>query len=370
MNESPGHKIYSAADIERYHKGMMTAQERHALEKAALDDPFLADAIEGYTFTETPQADIHAIQQRIYKEKRETKTIPFIWRYNWIKIAALFIIMAGGGWLIFRSVGNRQEISLATTPATEKEITLSPSAPVADSIVVQKTEPLEETKIEAPDKPAVFRAKANKFKTPTPIKPKNVNTAIATNKKNIREQPTGVTLEEAPVSTMASPKKDNAAENNPARSRSFKTPENNKEYAAAAQAKTAVLPNTDTLRNLDVVLRPDTQTNDIEIVQLKSKHKVLAMPSPRFETLEPAEGWAQFNDYIAENIKEPQTYKEKPDTGDVELAFDINQDGEPVNITVARSFCTDCNKKAIQLLKQGPRWKNTKDKKGKITFHF
>ena len=48
MSESPGHKIYSAADIERYYNGLMSASERHALEKAALEDPFLSDAFEGY----------------------------------------------------------------------------------------------------------------------------------------------------------------------------------------------------------------------------------------------------------------------------------------------------------------------------------
>jgi hypothetical protein len=42
---------FTASDIERYYSGKMSPQERHALEKAALDDPFLADALEGYTFT-------------------------------------------------------------------------------------------------------------------------------------------------------------------------------------------------------------------------------------------------------------------------------------------------------------------------------
>ena len=35
---------FTAGDIERYHSGKMSPEERHALEKAALDDPFLAGA--------------------------------------------------------------------------------------------------------------------------------------------------------------------------------------------------------------------------------------------------------------------------------------------------------------------------------------
>ena len=43
---SQDHK-YTAADFERYHSGKMSAGEMHALEKAAMEDPFLADALEG-----------------------------------------------------------------------------------------------------------------------------------------------------------------------------------------------------------------------------------------------------------------------------------------------------------------------------------
>ena len=48
---------FTASDIEKYHKGLLSAQEKHALEKAALDDPFLADALEGYTTTGVYIAD-------------------------------------------------------------------------------------------------------------------------------------------------------------------------------------------------------------------------------------------------------------------------------------------------------------------------
>ena len=38
---------FSAEYIRKYLEGKLPADEMHALEKAALDDPFLADAIEG-----------------------------------------------------------------------------------------------------------------------------------------------------------------------------------------------------------------------------------------------------------------------------------------------------------------------------------
>lgn len=51
MEENNKHiKPYTAADIQRYLNRTMTAAEMHELEKAALEDPFLAEAIEGYSY--------------------------------------------------------------------------------------------------------------------------------------------------------------------------------------------------------------------------------------------------------------------------------------------------------------------------------
>jgi hypothetical protein len=49
---------YTAADLQRYVQGKLSAREMHAMEKAALDDPFLADAMEGMqqAFTENEES--------------------------------------------------------------------------------------------------------------------------------------------------------------------------------------------------------------------------------------------------------------------------------------------------------------------------
>jgi hypothetical protein len=41
-------KLYGVEEIRRYAEGKMSPEEMHAIEKAALDDPFLADAIDGF----------------------------------------------------------------------------------------------------------------------------------------------------------------------------------------------------------------------------------------------------------------------------------------------------------------------------------
>jgi CarboxypepD_reg-like domain len=53
---------YSAADIEKYLKGELSPREMHELENAALEDPFLADALDGMStlLSSAPAADLPA----------------------------------------------------------------------------------------------------------------------------------------------------------------------------------------------------------------------------------------------------------------------------------------------------------------------
>src|SRR5687768_17300104 len=99
------HKTYTSEDIRRYHSGKMTQAEMHAMEKAALEDPFLADAIEGYTFSQNPEAELAGIRAALDERTEKTKVIPISSRrsnYGWMRIAALVVVLAGAGWLILQ----------------------------------------------------------------------------------------------------------------------------------------------------------------------------------------------------------------------------------------------------------------------------
>ena len=61
------HKVYTAEDFERYYSGQMSEAEMHALEKSALEDPFLADALEGYSYTKTSLSDVAELRERLSK---------------------------------------------------------------------------------------------------------------------------------------------------------------------------------------------------------------------------------------------------------------------------------------------------------------
>ena len=48
MDDREKNIIYTARDIEQYLAGKLSPLQMHAMEKASLDDPFLAEAMEGY----------------------------------------------------------------------------------------------------------------------------------------------------------------------------------------------------------------------------------------------------------------------------------------------------------------------------------
>jgi hypothetical protein len=107
MSEPNKYHSFSAQDIERYRQGQMTPVEQHALELAALEDPFLADALEGYAFTSTPEADLQSLKNRLEQKTNKKRLIP-VYRTSqfWMRVAALFVVVAGAGYLVSRTFQN------------------------------------------------------------------------------------------------------------------------------------------------------------------------------------------------------------------------------------------------------------------------
>src|SRR5258708_34937728 len=106
MSEEKKYRIWSSADIEKYHKGLLSAREMNELEKAALDDPFLADALEGYGLTSVNvTGDLSELEKKLQERISGAKIVSMVAPRNsfkWWKVAAAVVIIGGLGFFTFR----------------------------------------------------------------------------------------------------------------------------------------------------------------------------------------------------------------------------------------------------------------------------
>ena len=98
MKEEKNDIIYTAEDIKRYITGAMNPQEMHAIEMAALDDPLLAEAMEGYDLMEQKDwsKELADLKHHFSKEeKQETPVIAITQHqaFKWWKAAAAVLVV-------------------------------------------------------------------------------------------------------------------------------------------------------------------------------------------------------------------------------------------------------------------------------------
>lgn len=92
-------RTYNAEDIQRYLQQKMSAEDMHAFEKAMMNDPFLADAIEGYKQSNEAVSakHLHQLQRKLKGENDELKVVAMpVERSTWWKAAAVILFIITG----------------------------------------------------------------------------------------------------------------------------------------------------------------------------------------------------------------------------------------------------------------------------------
>jgi len=109
-----------------------------------------------------------------------------------------------------------------------------------------------------------------------------------------------------------------------------------------------------------VVLQNDNRMNALVINnQRVNTYRRSDNNNVRLEEPVPADGWENYDTYLSNNLVMPEEYRNKPSStaAAVEVSFEVDAKGEPVNIRVEKSRCDKCDKEAIRLVKEGPKWK-------------
>ena len=125
MSKSPSsdhrHPV-SAETLAAYQEGRLSPTEAHALEMAALDDPLLAEAMEGLEMVDpgTLLTDVAWLNSQIdAKTREETKVIPF-WQPARVAAVVALLIAAGLGIYWWMPAPTGQELAMEAPTAVEE----------------------------------------------------------------------------------------------------------------------------------------------------------------------------------------------------------------------------------------------------------
>ena len=116
MNEIKHTTIYSAEDIQQYLSGKLSPLQMNAMEKAALDDTFLAEAIEGYEGMPAGdwEAALAEVKQQFAVKESGAAIISMPGRNNnWLKIAAAILLIGGTATLAYFSLSKDEAVQIA-----------------------------------------------------------------------------------------------------------------------------------------------------------------------------------------------------------------------------------------------------------------
>lgn len=362
-------KKYSASDFAKYHAGEMPAGEMHALEKAALDDPFLAEALEGFANSKDPEKESLELRERLEKRiNAKDNRKPFSLMDHWWKVAAL-IVLIGGGALLFRMLNAPSENSLAINRETAKK----DSAALISQLKSDTGHKNENLVLESA--PSKGSGEAPALHSPASKSGATQKRKLVPQKKTIEKeqsQELNESLQEEVV--VMNQRKVNSPK--PTMVQSEPTPQVRSEDSNHKPGLNGYV--ADSVTRL-VAINEKKDINK-EVSADKSQIKKLSSASETRETLQgkvsgvsvsknvpyPVGGLEAFEQYVKDSARVINDAEGNKLSGKVLLTFKIDKAGKPSDISVLQTSCKPCEEEAIRLLKEGPRWKGKKGRKGNV----
>ncbi len=185
--------------IRAYLEGKLDHEEMHRLEKQALNDPFLWEALEGYTHTSNPGTELSILQRQLHERivhlQENKKVFDFTWQRLSVAASASVLFITAG--ILFWMNVNRSgaltekqvQVALIDRDSLKTEIQgSSPSRPV----IREKEYPVssDETRIAAYQSPSDANndSELNNSSSKEESRISSARTSIPATKLRIQEQ--------------------------------------------------------------------------------------------------------------------------------------------------------------------------------------
>ena len=400
-----------------YIRGLRKGKEAHRLEKESMQDPFLADAMDGYNQVEgNHEQRIEKLRMQVSAHSAKKKNTYAI---TWSIAACLIIGFGISSYFLFLKKSMTDEVFIAEESVSIK--LAEPAAPPTPAIPATPTVPatpqkeiaLATTKVKTDSTPIseITARQADKkdmiAKIQTTSQPQGAPVAAVPMMEEVSEETAALQEVVATIDTFESEsdKKMKLAkvatilpQNNMIKGRvtdekgepligasvtykgtnigtitnmngefSLVKKDDKKRLTAEYIGYDPVEIQVDTSRTMLIAMNENKQAlNEVVVVgygakknkkstTLGSDAKVKEQTEKEI-TLQPVIGKRSYQKYLKEHLVRPTDEKCAQVKGKVVLTFLINKEGRPFYIKVKESLCESADKEAIRLIQEGPDW--------------
>ncbi len=417
--------------IRRYLAGELDNKAMHALEKQALDDPFLAEALDGYAERKPDQrvhlADLNKRLEMRVQDREEKRGMVFRLNYRWMAAAGV-LLLVGIGMLWISQRGPDSEIAMQ-----QKAVSISDSS-ITDTLqYYNREEPVAWGKA-TPEKPltvsipsdtgflaakegrisaalagdqplvsAMMLKREDTVRQPSPLLPLTDSLKGSVAGVDVPRPSEPVAEAEAmedKALVAYAPKvttrliqgrvKDfNAKEGVPGVAVSVEGTGNGVMTDNEGRFSIRVADTTKDLKlvvaaigfnskkmevrpkenNLDIVLRQQQSSLSETVVTGYSKSKKANVYQPPV----PAQGYDRYKEYLSDNVNYPASAAAGNVTGGVKVSFRVMPDGTLEDFKITKRLQPDCDAEALRVVKEGPEWSPASDGKAtrvQVDVHF
>ena len=406
-----------------YIRGLRKGKEAHRLEKESMQDPFLADAMDGYNQVEgNHEQRIEKLRMQVSAHSAKKKNTYAI---TWSIAACLIIGFGISSYFLFLKKSMTDEVFIAeesvstklakpaapptpaipatpTVPATpQKEIALATtkvktdSTPISEITARQADKKDMIAKIQATSQPQqgtppvatvpvmeevseetaalqevvatmdTFESESDKkmklAKVATILPQKNMIKGRVTDEKGEPLIGASVTYKGTNIGTIT----------NMNGEFSLVKKDDKKRLTAEYIGYDPVEIRIDTSRTMLIAMNENKQAlNEVVVVGYGAKKNKKSTTAGNVVTVkeqakkeitpQPVIGKRSYQKYLKENLVRPTDDNCKDIKGEVVLSFFVDEEGKPQNITVIHGLCEFADKEAIRLVKEGPKWTSGK----------
>ena len=324
--------------LEDYLDGKLDSKAMHQLEKQALEDPFIAQALAG--LSESPKRasqSISILQKQLYERVAQQQVAKKDTIFTWqrLSVAAAAAVMFVSVSIIFfmREKENRDqlakqphkvEVNLAPKPETET----TPNTGTSAGAAMAAGADADQNALAAA---AIDSAKKQLYAS------------------NSAKEKTNIQAASPVVSGQINPETARSAASIPS---NMGQVDPNKEK----QADMMVDRHAFAMKKAAPVQKDsvNAQGGALAEVAVATASKSIATVAPAASA--PIGGWAKLDTYISDHNKLAAS---KPDKF-VQLSFIIDNEGKPSDIKVEKGISKEFDDEAIRLIKEGPKWEQTK----------